>query len=131
MDPQDLKTVPLFAALRDDELRQVAQQAEDVDVAEGKQLITEGRFAYEFFAIKDGTADVTIEGNVVRSLGPGDFFGELALLVADRRTASVVTTSPMRLVVLTGSQFHALERQLPSVAAQIRAAIEERRAGVA
>jgi CRP-like cAMP-binding protein len=131
LDPHDLKTVPLFAALRDDELRQVAQQAEDVDVAEGKQLITEGRFAYEFFAIKDGTADVTIEGKVVRSLGPGDFFGELALLVADRRTASVVTTSPMRLVVLTASQFHALERQLPSVAAQIRAAIEERRAGVA
>jgi len=46
LDPHDLKTVPLFAALRDDELRQVAQQAEDVDVAEGKQLITEGRFAY-------------------------------------------------------------------------------------
>jgi CRP-like cAMP-binding protein len=131
LDPKDLKSVPLFASLRDDELRQVAQQAEDVDVSEGKQLITEGRFAYEFFAIKDGTADVSIDGNVVRTLGPGDFFGEMALLVTDRRTASVVTTSPMRLVVLTGSQFHALERQLPSVAAQIRTAIEERRAGVA
>jgi CRP-like cAMP-binding protein len=131
LDAQDLKSVPLFASLRDDELRMVAQQAEDVDVRDGKELIHEGRFAYEFFAIKDGTADVTIDGNVVRSLGPGDFFGEMALLVADRRTASVVATSPMRLVVLTGSQFHALERQLPSVAAQIRTAIEERRAGVA
>ena len=102
------------------------QQAEDVDVREGKQLITEGRFAYEFFAIKDGTADVTKDGTVLRTLGPGDFFGEIALTVAERRTANVIATSPMRLVVLTGAQFHALERQLPSVAAQIRTAIAER-----
>ena len=131
MDAKDLKAVPLFASLSDADLKQVAQQAEDVDIREGKQLITEGRFAYEFFAIEDGTADVTIEGKVVRQLGPGDFFGELALLVTDRRTASVVATSPMRLVVLTAGQFHALERQAPGVAAQIRAAIEERKATVA
>jgi CRP-like cAMP-binding protein len=126
VDPKDLKPVPLFASLRDDELRLVAQQADEVDVREGKQLITEGKFAHEFFAIKNGTADVSIDGNVVRTLGPGDFFGELALLVADRRTASVVATSPMDLIVLTAAQFHAIERQMPSVAAQIRAAIEER-----
>jgi CRP-like cAMP-binding protein len=130
VDPKDLKAVPLFASLGDNELKQVAQQAEDVDIREGKQLITEGRFAYEFFAIEQGTADVMIDGNVVRTLGPGDFFGEMALLVTDRRTASVVATSPMRLVVLTAGQFHALERAAPSVAAQIRTAIEERQAGV-
>jgi CRP-like cAMP-binding protein len=121
----------LFASLSDADLKQVAQQADDVDIREGKQLITEGRFAYEFFAIEEGTADVTIEGKVVRKLGPGDFFGEMALLVTDRRTASVVATSPMRLVVLTAGQFHALERNAPGVAAQIRAAIEERKATVA
>ena len=131
MDAKDLKAVPLFASLSDADLKQVAQQAEDVDIREGKQLITEGRFAYEFFAIEDGTADVTINGKVVRQLGPGDFFGELALLVTDRRTASVVATSPMRLVVLTAGQFHALERQAPGVAAQIRSAIEERKATIA
>jgi CRP/FNR family transcriptional regulator, cyclic AMP receptor protein len=131
VDPKDLKAVPLFASLSDADLKQVAQQAEDVDIREGKQLITEGRFAYEFFAIEEGTADVTIGGKVVRQLGPGDFFGEMALLVADRRTASVVATSPMRLVVLTAGQFHALERNAPGVAAQIRAAIEERKATVA
>jgi CRP/FNR family transcriptional regulator, cyclic AMP receptor protein len=131
VDAKDLKAVPLFASLSDADLKQVAQQAEDVDIREGKQLITEGRFAYEFFAIEEGTADVTIGGKVVRQLGPGDFFGEMALLVADRRTASVVATSPMRLVVLTAGQFHALERNAPGVAAQIRAAIEERKATVA
>lgn len=126
MDPKDLKAVPLFASLRDDELRLVAQQADEVDVRDGKQLITEGKFAHEFFAIKNGTADVVIDGNVVRTLGPGDFFGEMALLVADRRTASVVATSPMDLIVLTGAQFHAIESRMPSVAEKIRAAIEER-----
>jgi CRP-like cAMP-binding protein len=126
VDPKDLKSVSLFSSLRDDELRLVAQQADEVDVREGKQLITEGKFAYEFFAIKNGTADVSIDGNVVRTLGQGDFFGELGLLVSERRTATVVATSPMDLVVLTAAQFHAIERQMPSVAAQIRAAIEER-----
>lgn len=131
MDPKDLKAIPLFASLRDDELRLVAQQADEVDVREGKQLITEGKFAYEFFAIKSGTADVSIDGNVVSTVGPGDFFGEMGLLVAERRTATVVATSPMDLIVLTGAQFHALERQMPSVAAQIRAAIEKRSEQVA
>jgi cAMP-dependent protein kinase regulator/CRP/FNR family cyclic AMP-dependent transcriptional regulator/cGMP-dependent protein kinase 2 len=131
VDPKDLKAIPLFASLRDDELRLVAQQADEVDVREGKQLITEGKFAYEFFAIKSGTADVSIDGNVVSTVGPGDFFGEMGLLVAERRTATVVATSPMDLIVLTGAQFHALERQMPSVAAQIRAAIEKRSEQVA
>jgi len=126
VDPKDLKAVPLFASLRDDELGFVAQQADEVDVREGKQLITEGRFAYEFFAIREGTAEVVKDGQTLRTLGPGDFFGELALTVADRRTASVSATSPMVLVVLTGGQFHAIERQMPAVAAQIRRAIEER-----
>jgi CRP/FNR family cyclic AMP-dependent transcriptional regulator len=126
MDPNELKMVALFASLRDDELRLVAQQAGEADVPEGRQLITEGRFAFEFFAIREGTADVRQDETVLRTLGPGDFFGELALLVADRRTASVVATSPMRLVVLTAAQFHAIERLMPAVAAQIRAAIDER-----
>jgi CRP/FNR family transcriptional regulator, cyclic AMP receptor protein len=131
MDPKDLKSVPLFASLSDDQLRLVAQQADEVDVREGKQLTTEGRFAYEFFAIQEGTADVTHDGDVLRTLGPGDFFGELGLLVSERRTASVTATTPMRLVVLTAAQFHAIESRMPAVAAQIRTAIEERQEPVA
>jgi len=126
VDPKDLKSVPLFASLRDDELRLVAQQADEVDVREGKQLITEGRFAYEFFAIREGTADVVKDAAFIRTLGPGDFFGEMGLTVADRRTASVIATTPMRLVVLTGAQFRAIEGRMPAVAERIRAAIAER-----
>jgi cAMP-dependent protein kinase regulator len=126
VDVKDLKSVPLFASLRDDELRLVAQQADEVDVREGKQLITEGRFAYEFFAIQEGTADVLKDRTVLRTLGPGEFFGELGLTVSDRRTATVVATSPMRLVVLTAAQFHAIDSRMPAVAEKIRAAIAER-----
>jgi CRP/FNR family transcriptional regulator, cyclic AMP receptor protein len=126
VDPKDLKSVPLFASLTDAELRLVAQQADEVDVREGKQLITEGRFAYEFFAIQEGTVEVARDGVAIRTLGPGDFFGELGLTVSDRRTATVVATSPMRLIVLTAAQFHAIEGQMPSIADKIRAAIRER-----
>ena len=131
MDPKDLKSVPLFASLSDAELRLIAQQADEVDVREGKQLITEGRFAYEFFAIQSGMAEVARDGVVINTLGAGEFFGEMGLTVADRRTASVVATTPMRLIVLTGAQFRAIEGQMPTVADKIRAAIQERSQPVA
>jgi CRP/FNR family transcriptional regulator, cyclic AMP receptor protein len=127
MQPQELKSVPLFASLSNEELRFVAQQADEVDVKAGKVLAAEGRFAYEFFIIVDGTAEVTREGAPVATVGPGDFFGEIGLLESDRRTATVTAQSPMRLIVLTGGSFRMIDRQMPSVAARIREAIEQRR----
>ncbi len=126
MDPNELKSIPLFASLGTSELRVVAQQADTVDVPAGKRLATEGGFAYEFFVIEAGTAEVSRDGKALTTLVPGDFFGEIGLLETERRTASVVATSPMRLVVLTGSQFRAIEHDTPAVAGQIRKAIEQR-----
>jgi CRP/FNR family transcriptional regulator, cyclic AMP receptor protein len=126
MEPHELKSVALFSSLTPDQLRFVAQQTDTIDVPAGKQLATEGRFAYEFFVIEDGTAEVTREGAPIAALGPGDFFGEIGLLEADRRTASVVATSPMRLLVLTGGAFKWIERQMPHVAAQVREQIAHR-----
>jgi CRP/FNR family transcriptional regulator, cyclic AMP receptor protein len=126
MEPHELKSVALFSSLTPDQLRFVAQQTDTIDVPAGKQLATEGRFAYEFFVIEDGTAEVTREGAPIAALGPGDFFGEIGLLEADRRTASVVATSPMRLLVLTGGAFKWIERQMPHVAAQVREQIAQR-----
>jgi CRP-like cAMP-binding protein len=59
-------------------------------------------------------------------MGPGDFFGEIGLLETERRTASVVAQSPMRLIVLTGTAFKSIEREMPSVAQRIREAIRQR-----
>jgi CRP-like cAMP-binding protein len=120
MDPRDVASIPLFAGLSKDDQKVVAQYADEVDVPAGHKLAQEGRFAYEFFAIKEGTAEVTREGAVLATLGPGDFFGEIGLLAADRRVASVTATVPMHLVVLTGGQLRAIDRQMPPVAARIR-----------
>jgi CRP/FNR family transcriptional regulator, cyclic AMP receptor protein len=120
MDPRHVASIPLFAGLSKDDQKVVAQYADEVDVPAGYKLAEEGRFAYEFFAIRAGTAEVTREGAVLATLGPGDFFGEIGLLAADRRVASVTATAPMHLVVLTGAQLRAIESRMPPVAARIR-----------
>jgi CRP-like cAMP-binding protein len=126
VDAARLKTLPLFRSLSDRELREVARFADEVDVDAGRRLIDEGRFAYEFFVIEEGEAEVTQAGERINTLGPGDFFGELALLAADRRTATVKATSPMRLVVMHQKDFKQIEQTLPSVAAQLREAVAAR-----
>jgi CRP-like cAMP-binding protein len=126
MDVRDVQSIPLFAGLSKDDQKVVAQYADEVDVRAGTKLAEEGRLAYEFFAIKEGTADVTLGGQHAASLGPGDFFGEIGLLAGDRRVASVVATSPMHLVVLTGSQLRAIDSRMPGVAERIRSAMAQR-----
>jgi CRP-like cAMP-binding protein len=118
--------IPLFAGLSKDDQQVVAQYADEVDVPAGTKLAQEGRLAYEFFAIQDGTAQVTREGQAIADLGPGDFFGEIGLLGGERRVASVTATSPMRLVVLTGAQLRAMESRMAPVGERIRAAMAQR-----
>jgi CRP/FNR family transcriptional regulator, cyclic AMP receptor protein len=126
MDPRDVQSIPLFAGLSKDDQQVVAQYADEVDVEAGKVLAEEGRLAYEFFAIKDGTAEVKLGGQHTAALGPGDFFGEIGLLAGDRRVATVVATSPMHLIVLTGSQLRAIDSRMPGVAERIRGAMAQR-----
>ena len=127
MDPARLKSIPLFASLSDAERAKVARWADEVEVEEGKHLVDEGRFAYEFFVIEEGSAAVRHGDEVVAELGPGDFFGEIALLEHVRRTASVVATSPMRAVVMFGRDFRSMENEMPAVADRIKQAVEERK----
>ena len=127
MDPARLKSIPLFGALSDAERAKVARWADEVDVDEGKHLVDEGKFAYEFFVIEEGTAAVKHGEEVIAELGPGDFFGEIALLEYVRRTASVVATSPMRAVVMFGRDFRSMETEMPAVADRIKQAVEERK----
>jgi CRP/FNR family transcriptional regulator, cyclic AMP receptor protein len=126
MDQRDVASIPLFAGLSKDDQKVVAQYADEVDVPAGTKLAQEGRFAYEFFAIQDGTAEVTREGVSIAELGPADFFGEIGLLGGERRVATVTATSPMRLVVLTGAQLRAIESRMAPVGQRIRAAMKER-----
>jgi CRP/FNR family cyclic AMP-dependent transcriptional regulator len=101
MDPENLKAVPVFSELTDEELRRIATFANEDSVSEGATLIREGDYSNEMIAIESGTADVMREGETVASVGPGDVVGELGVLEKGMRNASVVATSSMRLIRLT------------------------------
>ncbi|HVL31763.1 MAG TPA: cyclic nucleotide-binding domain-containing protein [Solirubrobacteraceae bacterium] len=132
MDERRLQHLPLFSKLSKRERKRVAPLVDEVEVDAGRTLVTEGELAHELFVIEEGTASVRREGAAVADLGPGDFFGEIALLDdKHRRTSTVVATSPMRLAVVQGHDVRVLERELPDVARQIRAAIEARTGGAA
>jgi CRP-like cAMP-binding protein len=128
MDADGLKAVPLFESLTEDQRHRVAQWADEVEVQAGYHLVDQGSFAHEFFVILEGTAEVTKDGQRLTELGPGDFFGEIALLGQERRTASVVATSPMRLIVMFGRDFRQMEHSMPEVHGQIEDAIKARMA---
>jgi CRP/FNR family cyclic AMP-dependent transcriptional regulator len=126
MDEARLRAIPLFAGLSKKECRSVAQQADEVDVEAGRHLVREGDFAYEFFAIEEGTAEVRRGEQLLAELGPGDFFGEMGLIGNVTRSASVTASSPLTAIVMTGSAFRHIDREHPAVARQIRKAIAER-----
>jgi CRP/FNR family cyclic AMP-dependent transcriptional regulator len=122
-----LKEVPFFGMLSSKELEVVSRQADEVDAADGKVLVREGEIGHEFFVVESGTAEVTIEGRKIRDIGPGEFFGEMALLDEDRRTATVTATSPMTLIVMTRASFRAIDETMPRVHEVVHKAIAERR----
>ncbi len=126
VDAARLREIDLFSQLSKSELAEVARLTDEVDVPAGKVLGREGEIAYEFFVIEDGTASVEVDGRHVADLGPNEWFGEIGLLSAERRTATVTAKTPMRLVVIFGPSFRSLTRRLPDVAETIQAEIEER-----
>ena len=129
MDLSRLKSIPLFTEVTDDELGQIATFADEVSVEEGKHLVDEGDFSYQFMAIEEGTAEVMRSGERVAELGPGEFFGEMGLLEKDRRNATVVAKTPMRLITLTGWDLRRMEKAMPQAVDQIRQTLEQRRPG--
>ena len=122
-----LAKAPLFAALSRQELGELAKATEDLEVEEGKTLTREGDLGREFFVIVDGDVSVTQDGNEIRRLGPGDFFGEIALIYDNaRRTATVTASSPLRFFVLTRQSFRSLLEHQPEIEEKVMAALEER-----
>ena len=126
MDAGRLANVAIFSDLTKGELERVSRWTDEVSVPEGYQLAREGQFAHEFFIIEDGVAEVIADGNRIAELGAGDFFGEIGLLETERRTASVVATTPMELIVMFEREFRQMEREMPSVATRVRSAIRAR-----
>jgi CRP-like cAMP-binding protein len=126
MDPERLKDLPLFAELDDAERAEVAASARELTVEAGTTLATEGENAYELFVIESGEAEVSKRGEVIRSLGPGDAFGEIGLLATGTRTASIEAKTPMKLVAIFSREFKQIEARMPAIAEELRASMRER-----
>jgi CRP-like cAMP-binding protein len=122
----DFANLPLFASLGDDQLRELATWFHVQNASEGVRLCGEGAPGYTFFILVDGTAEVTKDGQTLAALRPGDFFGEIAILGEGKRTATVISTSPARLLVLFGTEFRRLEAAHPDIALNIAEAMRAR-----
>jgi CRP-like cAMP-binding protein len=121
-----MEHVPLFSLLSKGELRRVAKLADEVDLRAGKVLTTEGTRGREFFVLLEGSADVRSNTRLLPALGPGDFFGEIALVTDVPRTATVTTTTPVRALVITDRAFRELMRAEPEIQGKVLEAVAQR-----
>ena len=122
--PHDTKAealghAPLFRELSKHELGELAKATEDLEVEEGKVLTRQGDLGREFFVIVDGEVSVTKDGEEIRRLGPGDFFGEIALLEDDRRTATVTTATRVKAAVMDAADFFEMCAEIPAISTRI------------
>jgi CRP/FNR family transcriptional regulator, cyclic AMP receptor protein len=111
VDPENLRAVPVFATMSEPDLRKIATFASEDSAPTGATLMREGDYSNDMIAIESGTADVLRAGQTIRTLGPGDVFGEIGVLNRELRSASVVATSPMRLIRLTSWDVKRLPRE--------------------
>lgn len=140
MESARVAAIRVFFNLPDDELAAIASVASEVEIPAGQQLAAEGGSGHSLFAIESGTAEVVIAGATIGTLGPGDVVGEMAVFAAPPdafappevaegglRTASVIATSPMRLLAIFKRDVWALDQRAPVAAERLRAVLDERR----
>lgn len=115
--------VPLFSRCSKDELKRIAQLADEIDLPADRVLCEEGAVGREFFVLLDGRVDVRSEARLLPELGPGDFFGEIALVVDAPRTATVRTITPVRALVIVDRAFRELLRKSPEIQGKVLEAV--------
>jgi CRP-like cAMP-binding protein len=113
---ESLKRVPIFAGVRDKELGRLVKAMRDSRFNEGEVITTEGRSGVGFFLIEDGNATVSLRGQIVRTLGPGDHFGEIALIDEGPRSATVTASTDLRCRGLAAWEFKSFVQEHPEVA---------------
>ncbi len=124
MDENRLTAIPIFSHLSPEEAHRLAAFATESSAPEGQTLMREGDYSVELIAIEEGTADVIQGGSKIASLKAGDLIGEMGLLEHRRRSASVIASSPMRLIKLTHWE---IRRMSQDTVDRIKAEIAERR----
>ena len=126
VSPDRLVALDFFNVFPEAERATIAEYAEAVDVPAGATLVAEGEYAYQFFVIEHGQAEVSVNGKRIGELGPGDFFGEVGLMVTGVRTATVKALSPMTLITLFQQNFRLCEQTYPEIAERLRSACADR-----
>ena len=113
---ETLSGVPLFQGVKPKELKKLAERMQERTFSEGDTITTQGKSGVGFFVIEDGNATVSIDGKIVRTLGPGEYFGEIALIDSGPRSATVVATTDLRCRGMTAWEFRPFIEQHPEVA---------------
>lgn len=126
VDVDRLRRLPLFGELDHHDLSVVARHAGEAEAQPGTVLFEQGSIPYELFVIEEGTADVTVDGRTVATIGPGDVVGEMGLLRLQRRTATVLVTSPLRAVTVSADDLQVIEEEMPEIAGQLRSIMASR-----
>jgi CRP-like cAMP-binding protein len=126
MDSARLAGMPLFADLNGEERAEVAERVHEVTVDAGDTLALQGDNAYELFVIEEGEAEVRRDGEAVATLRDGDVFGEIGVLVTGTRRASVVATTPMRLIAMFSRDYKRIENHMPALTERLREIMRER-----
>lgn len=121
-----LAKVPFFASLSKKDLQRVAKSSDETPIAAGQPLVEQGRTGHEFFLILEGTAVVRRNNRKVAELGPGQYFGELAILDRGPRSASVVANTDLRVLVLGQREFVGLLDSTPGLAYKILTVMAQR-----
>jgi voltage-gated potassium channel len=122
----DLIGIPLFASLSDADRNELGNWFESRSTSAGVRLCGEGAPGYSFFVLTDGSAEVTIDGEKVAELGPGDFFGEMAILGDGYRSATVTMTLPGKVLVMFGTDFRRLQQEQPEIASVVEDSVRTR-----
>lgn len=122
----DIGDIWLFSACSASQLRTIKRQVEEISVEPGTMLCQEGEVGREFFFIVDGTATVRRNGRKIATLGSGQYFGELSLLDRRPRSATVVSESPMTVLVLDQRRFNGLLDAIPSLSHKLLVAMADR-----
>jgi CRP-like cAMP-binding protein len=118
--------IPLFSKVSKGDLRAIVSAADEIDEPAGTVLVREGEFRGELFVITAGTASASQDGKEVGTMGPGDHFGEIALLCGGPRTATVTAQTDVSLLMLAPTPFLRVLRAEPDLLDEIMHALGER-----
>jgi CRP-like cAMP-binding protein len=114
-----LKRIPLFGSFDGKHLKRLGMLTEELDVPAGRVLIRQGELGDDLMIIYDGLVTVQRDGVQVNKLGPGQFFGEIALIERGPRTATVIAETACRLLVVNHRDFHAMMEEFPEIASKV------------